>query len=120
MADSSRINLQIDVEEVMLDINTSIPLGLIVNELISNSLKHAFPEGREGYIKVKFYQKDNEYVVEVTDNGVGVPEDLDLAKTNSLGMQIINSLTEQINGELEVVRSPVTMFRITFQEEKYS
>ncbi len=113
-ADPSRINLQIDVEEVMLDINTSIPLGLIVNELISNSLKHAFPEGTEGYIKVKFYQKDDEYVLEVTDNGVGLPEDLDLSQTNSLGMQIINSLTEQVNGEWEVIRSPVAAFRITF------
>ncbi|MEG3225288.1 MAG: hypothetical protein BME94_07180 [Methanobacteriales archaeon Met13] len=119
-ADPSRINLQIDVEEVMLDINTSIPLGLIVNELISNSLKHAFPEGTEGYIKVKFYQKDDEYVLEVTDNGVGLPEDLDLSQTNSLGMQIINSLTEQVNGEWEVIRSPVAAFRITFPEEKYS
>ncbi|MDP3065108.1 MAG: sensor histidine kinase [Methanobacteriaceae archaeon] len=104
----------------MLDIKTSITLGLIVNELISNSLKHAFSEGREGYIKVEFYQKDDEYVLEVTDNGLGLPEDLDLSKTNSLGMQIVNSLTEQINGEQEVVRSPVIMFRITFQEEKYS
>ncbi|HMK53324.1 MAG TPA: PAS domain S-box protein [Methanobacteriaceae archaeon] len=117
---SGRINLEIDVEEVLLDINTSIPLGLIVNELISNSLKHAFPGGRDGNIKVKFHQNKDEYLLEVADNGVGLPEDMDLQKTGSLGMQLVYSLTEQINGHLKLERSPGATFRITFKEEKYS
>jgi two-component sensor histidine kinase/CheY-like chemotaxis protein len=114
--DYGLIELKINVENIFLDINTAIPLGLIVNELITNSLKHAFPEGMKGKINVDFQQKDNHYEFTVKDNGIGFPEDLDFRNTDSLGLQIVNTLTNQIDGEIELNRSHGTEFKITFKE----
>jgi len=116
VADPSRIKLELDVEDVMIDINIAIPLGLMVNELISNSIKHAFPGERSGEIRVKFKEIDNNCVFEVSDNGVGFPPDFDPEKADSLGLQLVNSLTQQIGGELELERDHGTDFRITFQQ----
>lgn len=118
VADPSRINLELEVEDVMIDINTAIPLGLIINELVSNSMKHAFPGDETGKITVKFSEDDDICTLEVSDNGVGFPPELELGKTDSLGLQLVTSLTQQIGGELELERSPGTTFRITFKEEK--
>ncbi len=118
VADRSRISLEMDVEDIMVDINTAIPLGLIVNELLSNSMKHAFPENKSGEIWVKFNKINDNYVLEVRDTGVGFPADIELDKTDSLGLQIVSSLTQQINGKMELKRSPGTSFRITFKENK--
>lgn len=78
------IKLKMDVGNVPLDINTAVPLGLIVNELVSNSLKHAFPHGEDGEISVKFHKANDHYVFQVADTGVGFPEGLDFRKTDSL------------------------------------
>lgn len=118
VADPFRINLEVEVEDVMIDINTAIPLGLIINELVSNSMKHAFPGNKTGVISVKFSEEGDQCILEVKDNGIGFPPELELGKTNSLGLQLVTSLTQQIGGELELERSPGTTFRITFQEEK--
>lgn len=117
--DFGLIELKINVEDVMLDINTAIPLGLIVNELLTNSLKHAFPEGMKGEINVDFHKQDDHYQFTVKDNGVGFPFDLDFQNTDSLGLQIVNSLTQQIDGKIELNRSHGTEFKITFKELKY-
>jgi len=117
-ADPSLIKLSINVEDVMLDINTAIPLGLVVNELISNSLKHGFPEGREGKINIDFHSEDATLILTVFDNGVGFPTDLDFRNTESLGLRLVNSLTEQIDGKIELDRSQGTEFKITFEELK--
>nr|WP_319372765.1 PAS domain S-box protein [uncultured Methanobacterium sp.] len=116
VADPSRIKLELDVEDVMIDINIAIPLGLMVNELISNSIKHAFPEERSGEIRVKFKESDNRCVLEVRDNGVGFSPDFEPEKADSLGLQLVNSLTQQISGELELERDQGTDFRITFKQ----
>ena len=108
-----------DVEEVMVDINTAIPLGLIVNELVSNSMKHAFPGDRCDEISVIFRQLENEYVLIVEDDGMGLPEDIDYKNTNSLGLRIVNSLIEQINGEMTLDKSKGSRFIIKFREESY-
>ncbi len=118
--DPSKVNLQINVENVMIDINTAVPLGLIVNELITNSMKYAFPAGKSGEIRVSFTQTDVNYILRVKDNGVGIPEDLDIDHMNSLGFQLVNSLTDQIDGEIELNRENGTDFKITFQEKEYS
>jgi two-component sensor histidine kinase len=115
---SGNVELDMEIDEVMLDINTSIPLGLIVNEIISNSLKHAFPHNMKGKISIKLYKDENEYNLKIKDNGIGIPEDVDLERTDSLGMQLINNLTEQINADLCIRRSPGTCFRIKFEEEE--
>ena len=118
VADPARVQLELEVEDVMIDINTAIPLGLIINELVSNSMKHAFPNTKSGEIRVEFKEDRNNCVLEVSDTGVGFPSDIELGKTDSLGLQLVTSLTQQINGELELERSPGTTFRIIFKEKK--
>jgi PAS domain S-box-containing protein len=115
-SDPGLIELKINAENILLDINTAIPLGLIVNELITNSLKHAFPKGMKGEIIVDFHPIDDHYEFTVKDNGIGFPEDLDYQNTDSLGLQIVNSLTDQIDGEIELDRNNGTEFKITFKE----
>ncbi len=102
-----------------LDINTAVPLGLIVNELVSNSLKHAFSPGEEGDVTVKFHKDENNYTFQVADTGRGFPEDLDFKKTNSLGMRLVNTLTDQVDGEIELNTTRGTCFTIKFSEEEY-
>ena len=116
-ADSSRIRLKIDAEEVFLNINTAIPSGLIINELVSNALKHGFPEGRSGELDIDLHRVEGDgYVLQVKDDGVGFPEGLDFRKTGTLGMQIISTLVEQIEGRLELSRENGTAFRVEFNE----
>jgi PAS domain S-box-containing protein len=117
--DTSLIKLNVDVDDVMLDINTSIPLGLIVNELVTNSLKHAFPPGTSGEINIKFHTTDDKYQLEVKDNGIGFPKDVDYKNTESLGLRLVTSLTEQIDGEIGFSNSLGTSFKIIFTEEKF-
>jgi two-component sensor histidine kinase len=120
VTDPDRIKLNINVEDVMLDINTAIPLGLIVNELVSNSMKHAFPNDRKGKIDIEFKLEDGIYSMIVSDNGVGFPKDYDLEVSDSLGLRIVNSLTEQIDGQIELERENGTSYMIKFEEETYN
>lgn len=116
-ADASRIKLDFDVEDVLLDINIAVPLGLIVNELISNSLKHAFPPGKSGVINIKFYENTNHYELVLKDNGVGFPDNLDYKNTDSLGLRLVNMLTDQIEGKISLDRTSGTSFTINLKEE---
>jgi PAS domain S-box-containing protein len=114
---SDRIRLSLDAEEVFLNINTAIPCGLIVNELISNSLKHAFPEGRAGKLGVSLQRVAGDgYVIQVCDDGIGFPAGLDFRQTESLGMQIVSTLANQIEASVELKRDGGTSFTIRFQE----
>jgi PAS domain S-box-containing protein len=118
VVDPTVIEFKINVEDIYLDINTAIPLGLIVNELITNSLKHAFPEGMQGEIDVDFHKAEDHYEFIVKDNGIGFPDTIDYKNTESLGMQMVNSLTEQIDGEIELKNGTGTTFKIAFKETK--
>ncbi len=117
--DSGRIELDFDLEESMIDVNTMIPLGLIVNELLSNCLKHAFPDDENGKITIGFHHKDQKYQFKVSDNGIGLPEDLDFKNTESLGLRLVNILTDQINGEIKLKRDKGTEFTIEFGETNF-
>ena len=112
--------MYLEVENYKLDVNTSIPLGLVVNELISNSLKHAFPNNRKGVIEIKFYKENNKYTLLVADDGIGLPEDFKLLNANSMGLMLINSLAEQIEGELTLDTRNGTCFEITFKELEFT
>lgn len=114
--DPERIKMVLDLEETMLDINTSIPLGLMVNELVSNCMKHAFPDKMEGEIKITLKSDGGYYTMVVADNGIGLPKDLDFRNTDSLGLQLVNNLTNQIEGKLKLKKGPGTVFKITFKE----
>jgi PAS domain S-box-containing protein len=116
MPEEGRIDLNMDLENLMVDINTTVPLGLIVNELITNSMKHAFKNG-EGEINIIFHKKGDEFTLIIGDNGVGLPADIDFKNTETLGLQLVNNLTTQIDGIIELDRSQGTRFKITFKEQ---
>ncbi len=108
------VQVLVDMEPVSLDVNTGIPCGLIANELVSNSLKYAFPEGRSGTIKVGISNDVmGNKVLSVEDNGIGLPATLDFRNTASLGLQLVTVLTGQINGTIELTRTEGTRFSIT-------
>ncbi len=113
---SSKVELKIKVDETSMGIDTAIPCGLIINELVSNSLKYAFPDGREGEINIGFHSDDGKFNLVVGDNGVGFPEELDFRNTQSLGLQLVNTLTGQLDGEIYLDKNGGTEFRITFAE----
>ena len=114
------VERSIDAEEVPQNINAASPCALIVNELVSNALKHGFPEGRNGQLGIDLRRVDGDgYVLRVTDDGVGFPEGLDFRKTETLGMQIVNTLASQIDASIDLAREKGTEFTIQFQEVKY-
>jgi two-component sensor histidine kinase len=116
---SHKVKLKKDIEKITLGINTAIPCGLIINELVSNSLKYAFPEGREGEIRVALRMNDKEEVeLTVSDNGVGMPEELDYKKTGSLGLNLVNALIMQLRGRIELHREQGTEFQIAFRRHE--
>jgi two-component sensor histidine kinase len=97
--ESARVGLKITADAVPLSIDKAVPCGLITNELISNALKHAFPNGRDGEIRVRLRsERDQRLTLSVADNGVGLPSDLDLDAAETLGIQLIRVLTSQLDG----------------------
>ena len=134
---TAKIGLKINVEDISIGIDTAIPCGLVINELMSNSMKYAFPDGREGEIKIsmrsisdfglqnadlksEIRNPQSEIELVFSDNGVGIPEDIDYRNTESLGLHLIVKLTEhQLGGKVELDRSKGTEFRIRFKELKY-
>ncbi len=111
---SSSVEMSINSDDISLDADTAIPLGLIINELVSNSIKYAFPDGRKGKIMIDLQSDNNKFTLTVSDNGVGLPEELDFKNTKSLGLQLVNTLAEQIGGIIEVDSKKGTEFRIGF------
>ncbi len=111
-----KIQLKLDVENIMVDVDNTVPLGLIINELVTNCLKYAFPSNRPGTININFHKIGSEYVLEVIDDGIGLPEDFDMDKSDSLGMRLISGLTSQLDGEMEMSNESGTTFRIRFSD----
>ncbi len=117
---SYRINinivlLNINVGDMYLNINKAIPCGLIINELLTNALKHAFPPGSKGEISIKFYREnDNKCILEIRDNGKGLPEGLNIETSSSLGLKLVKNLAKQIDGELYLSGEEGTAFKIIF------
>ena len=111
--DSNLINLEMDIEGIPLDIDVAIPCGLIINELVTNSIKHAFPENK-GEICVKFYLDNENTTLTVADNGIGFPKDLDIEYARTSGMRLVNKLVNQLNGKIEIDRTNGTEFKIIF------
>jgi PAS domain S-box-containing protein len=108
------VELKINVDDVFLGVDTAVPCGLIVNELASNCLKHAFPDGRPGEIRIELRSDcDGQFTLLVGDNGVGLPKDLDFRNTSSLGLQLVNTLVSQLDGTIELERRDGTEFKIT-------
>jgi len=125
---SKNIHLSMDLEEnVFLNMDIGIPLGIVVNELVSNSLKHAFPGKDRGEIQIKLHREKNgkykmekeadratSFILVVSDNGVGIPENIDIKNVDSLGIQLITTLADQLDGEFELKRNDGTEFTMRF------
>ena len=116
---SEKVLLEMDVKDISLGLDTAIPCGLIINELISNSLKHAFYDCAEGRIKISLKKKGRDEVeLVVSDNGTGFPEGLDPDSTETLGLHLVKILVEdQLKGRLRFERKNGTVFKIRFQEK---
>jgi len=112
------ITARFELEEVSLPVAQAIPCGLILNELVANSLKHAFPNAANGSIRVELrLASDHAVFLSVDDDGVGMSPTLDLGQLSSLGVHLVMNLVEQLEGHLEIIRLPGTAFRITFPLE---
>jgi two-component sensor histidine kinase len=112
---TSKIELNIEAEEIYLPIDTAIPCGLLMNEMISNAFKHAFPAQDSGTISIIFKSSpEDEVSLTIQDNGVGFPGDLDFTQTQSLGMQLIQQLGRQLHGSVQLDRTQGTCFHVKF------
>lgn len=117
-ANNTKIKPVYEVEDLSLNIDTAVPCGLIISELVSNSLKYAFPTEKSGEILISLKFRDNKYELIVRDNGVGIPE-FDVEKLDSLGLLLVFNLTEQLDGDITIKRDHGTEFIITFEEMNY-
>lgn len=115
--DSGAVEFSINANDVLLPLNLAIPCGLIVNELVTNALKHGFPNGRCGEITIELLKHNSEVLLSVSDNGVGVSPDFDLEKRTTLGLQLVSLLADQINARLSIERANPTRFALTFSLE---
>lgn len=134
--ENERIRINMELEKVFLEMDTAVPLGIIVNELVSNSLKHAFPASIEGEIRISLFKSDDgkvkskksglkevneqQFILVIADSGKGIPENLDFKNTDSLGLQLVNILVEQIEGSIELKGDCGTEFRIMFRNASNS
>jgi len=110
-----QISLSIHIAEVRLPIDLAVPCGLIVNELISNALKHAFPDGRKGCVGIEFvHEADGYATLSVSDDGVGIAEEMDFANAETLGIQLVYLLAGQLGGRVSIQRSMPTRFLLRF------
>ena len=114
------VKLNIDIKDILLNINTAIPCGLIINELISNSLKYAFPDGKKGKIKIAMSPLNkNEIELAVSDNGIGIPEEMDIRSTKSLGLHLVTILAEdQLQGKIKLDKTKGTKFHMILRMKK--
>jgi len=114
------IETTVNAEPVYLDLETAIPCGLLINELVTNSFKYAFKDSLQGEIKIELHSiEDHRYQLIISDNGVGIPENIDWQDSPSLGLRLVNILAEQLEATIELDRSNGTCFTLTFSELKY-
>jgi PAS domain S-box-containing protein len=117
---SDTLGLSLNIAPVSFSMETAVSCGQLINELVSNCLKHAFPNGRTGDVTVELLSNGNDtYLLTVSDNGVGLPPDFEVGKAESLGWQLVPMLVEQLNGTFELQESAGTTVRLTFSEIHY-
>lgn len=116
--DKERISISVDIEDIMVSIDIIISLGLVINELLTNALKYAFPDNKKGGIAIKGYIKeDKEIELTFSDNGIGIPQGIDITNIQSLGLTIVHTLVvSQIKGKLKIITKNGTTFVISFRD----
>lgn len=112
------ITLRIESEALMLSINRAIPCGLIVNEILTNAIKYAFPGNSVGEIRIGMKVENDKIALTIGDNGIGIPKDLNMTKVKSLGMKLIQVLTDQIDGDMTIERDRGTVYTLSFSESE--
>jgi len=113
-----KVRLLLDVESVYLDVDVAIPCGMIINELLTNALKYAFPGERRGEVAVRLRVEDRKLLLCVEDDGVGMPAQIDVETTGTLGLQLVRALTQQLGGELRVERNGGTRVSLQVPERE--
>ncbi|MCQ8104137.1 PAS domain S-box protein [Methylomonas sp. SURF-2] len=113
---AGNVLISLRIDNVFLDMDTAIPCGLIINELVSNALKYAFPDDKTGEIRIGFIRSEAEFELTISDNGVGLPPELDFKNTSSLGLQLVDTLTKQLLGQMSLDRTDGTSFTLRFAE----
>ena len=115
LASESQITLDLAISDLALAVNTAIPCGLLLNELITNAVKHAFSDGRKGTIRVELAPLDEGKLrLRVADDGIGLPPGLEVRRAQSLGLQLVSMLADQLDAELDVKNAPGASFQLTF------
>ena len=112
-----QVAIRTEIESIEFDLKTSIPLGLIINELVSNALKHAFPDGRTGAITIGLRRTAEGFLLTVGDTGVGIPGETEIHHAKSMGFQLVSLLTRQLDGRFERGPGPGTEIRVYFREQ---
>lgn len=117
LATRNRIKFEEDIEALNLDVSQAIPLGLIINECLVNAIKYAFPDGRNGMVRISLQRDDaGLLVLNIVDNGIGLPTDIDLKKNNSLGLGLVQGLTKQLKGRFNITSGNGLHITISFAE----
>ena len=114
-----KISINTDIENIFFDVDTCIPCGLIVNELLTNCVKHAFPNNKIGHVYIGLHDDEGTYTLNVSDDGVGFPKSIDYKNTETLGLQLVTSLVNQLEGSLEILSDVGTSFTIEFKDVSY-
>jgi len=113
-----QIRLNVEIKDLQINIDSAIPISLIINELISNSIKHAFPKGTMGEITIAGHHEANTLILSFKDTGIGIPKDLDWMRSKqSLGHRLVVGLVQQLNGTIELDRTTGTAFNIVVKEK---
>lgn len=118
-ADPVQIKKKMIFDEIMLGLETAIPCGLIISELVTNTLKYAFPNHMEGEFRIEMYEIEGFYHLIISDNGIGMPPDINFDKTETLGLILVNTLVNQLEGTVELESNNGTQFKIVFKELEY-
>lgn len=118
--DTNHIKLKIDAQQILMGIETAIPCGLIINELVTNALKHAFVGRENGELDITLQiLSDDTYQLTIKDDGIGFPENIDFENVSTVGLQLVNGLVDQIDGTIEMDAGEGTKFSIIFKEVRY-
>ncbi len=117
--DPARIRKNIILDEVMMGLETAIPCGLIISELVTNTLKYAFPNGMKGEFRIELHRVNGFYNLIIHDDGVGMPLTIDFNETETLGLKLVNSLVNQLEGTIELIKGNGTEYKIVFRELEY-
>jgi two-component sensor histidine kinase len=115
------VRFQLDVEPIELDVTQAVPLGLIINEVITNALKYAFPDNRPGTVCLSLQREgETAYELVIADNGVGLPPNYDPAQSRSLGMTLLHGFSQQLEGSLTISSQAGLTISLVFEEEQLS